>query len=367
MAGNGSSQENIKQVVDALLKVGDVEKITELAFAFEQLLNDLPANDPNRIDWLLQVGEILYQKGQYKDSSRYLQSGLELARTSQLKGKHALALGLLADLQRAQGNYRLSLENLVHARQVLGQNPATDRDVSARLHIIDGLNNMSLGEYESSRTAFYEAYQLYTQLRDQKGSILASNRLGTIHTMLSEYEQAEKYLQESLSLGKQTGDRHAMAGALLNLGEIRRLQQKPAEAKPFYYEAGALFSALGMTRGIAIAENNLGHIAVLLRDYDVAKYHYSHAIDHARSADLVPDMLDTLSGMVFILVHRGQFEEAETLIRFVLGHPAHLQETEEFLQAARREIASQGGQAAMNIPAPEQLNEVISRTLEMVF
>ena len=63
MAGNGSSQENIKQVVDALLKVGDVEKITELAFAFEQLLNDLPANDPNRIDWLLQVGEILYQKG----------------------------------------------------------------------------------------------------------------------------------------------------------------------------------------------------------------------------------------------------------------------------------------------------------------
>ncbi len=367
MTDNRSSQENIQRIINALLKVGDVEKITELVAAFENLLNDLPMNDPNRIDLLLRVGEILYEKGQYKDASRYLQSGLELARASQSKGKQALALGLLADLQRVQGNYRLSLENLVHARQVLGQNPVTDRDVSARLHIIDGLNNMSLGEYASSRMAFYEAHQLYSQLKDQKGIILASNRLGTIHTMLFEYEQAEKYLQESLSLGKQTGDRHAMAGALLNLGEIRRLQNKPAEAKPFYYEAGALFSALGMTRGIAIAENNLGHIAVLLRDYDVAKYHYSHAIDHARTADLVPDMLDTLSGMVFILVHRGQFEDAANLIRFILGHPAHLQETEEFLQPAQEEIASKGVQADANIHTPGQLNEMIDRTLEIVF
>jgi len=367
MDGNETTEEKINQIINALLKVGDVEKITELAAAFEKLLNDLPVNDPNRIDWLLQAGEVLYEKGQYKEAGRFLQSGLEFARTSQLKGKQALALGLLADLQRVQGNYRLSLENLVHARQVLGQNPATDRDVSARLHIIDGLNNMSLGEYSSSRMAFYEAHQLYFQLKDQKGIILAANRLGTIHTMLFEYEQAEKYLQESLALGKQVGDRHAMAGALLNLGEIRRLQNKPAEAKPFYYEAGALFSALGMTRGIAIAENNLGHIAVLLRDYDVAKYHYSHAIDHARSADLVPDMLDTLSGMVFILVHRGQFEDAANLIHFILAHPAHLQETEEFLQPAQVEIASKGVQADANIHTPKQLTEVIDQTLEKVF
>jgi len=367
MDGNGTSVENIQQVIVDLLKVGEVEKIAELVSTFEQLLNDLHVNAPNRIDWFLQVGEILYEKGQYKEASRFLQSGLELARTSQLKGKQALALGLLADLQRVQGNYRLSLENLVHARQVLGQNPATDRDVSARLHIIDGLNNMSLGEYDSSRMAFYEAYQLYTQLKDQKGVILASNRLGTIHTMLFEYEQAEKYLQESLALGKQNGDRHAMAGALLNLGEIRRLQSKPAEAKPFYYEAGALFSALGMTRGIAIAENNLGHIAVLLRDYDVAKYHYSHAIDHARSADLIPDILDTLSGMVFILVHRENFEEAANLIRFILGHPAHLQETEEFLQSAQQEVTSKGVRAGEYIPKPDQLPDVISQTLKLVF
>lgn len=367
MDGNGTSVEKIQQVIVDLLKVGEVEKIAELVSAFEQLLNDLPVNDHNRMDGLLQVGEILYEKGQYKESSRFLQSGLELARASQLKGKHALALGLLADLQRVQGNYRLSLENLVHAREVLGQNPATDRDVSARLHIIDGLNNMSLGEYPSSRMAFYEAYQMYSQLKDQKGIILASNRLGTIHTMLFEYEQAEKYLQESLALGKQVGDRHAMAGALLNLGEIRRLQNKPAEAKPFYYEAGTLFSALGMTRGIAIAENNLGHIAVLLRDYDVAKYHYSHAIDHARSADLVPDMLDTLSGMVFILVHRRQFEDAANLIRFILAHPAHLQETEEFLLSAQQEISSKGVRADDRVPIPNQLSEMIDRTLEKVF
>ncbi len=362
-----SSEIKIQQLIESIQQAEDADKISDLISIFDNLLDASALDDLIRIDFLLTLGEVLYKKGNYKDAGRLLELGLAQARKEQYKGKQALALGLLADLDRVQGNYRNTLSRLVNAREILGENPDSDKDISARLHIISGLNNMSLGDYELSRKSFYDAYLVYSQIGDLKGRILATNRLGTIHTMLSQFDEAQKYLEESLDLGRQWKDSHAMAGALLNLGEIKRLQEKPSEAKPFYYKAGALFSTLGMKRGIAIAENNLGHIAVQLHEYDMAKYHYGHAIDCARDADLIPDMLDTLAGLVFILVQREQFSDASQLIGFILSHPAHLQETEEFLAAAQTIIASQQIQIMETISSSDQLSQVISDTLKKVF
>jgi len=367
MTDSSLIQLNVQQIVEKIKREEDSEKIPALISAFNQALAPLSKDDLSRIDMLLVVGETLYEKGQYKDAGHLLETAAEDARQLYAKGRHALALGLLADLDRVQGNYRSALSKLMKAREVLGENPDHDKDVSARLHIICGLNNMSLGDYESSRKYFYDAYQVYSQIGDVKGKILATNRLGTIHTMLSQFNEAKKYLQESLTLSQKMGDRHAMAGALLNLGEIQRLMKLPREARPFYYEAGALFSALGMTRGIAIAENNLGHIAVQLRDYDVAKYHYTHAIDCARGADLIPDMLDTLAGLVYIFVEHEKFDDAAQLIKFVLSHPAHLQETEEFLEEAQGIIADKQASSGQFPPLPDGLEQVISETLKKVF
>lgn len=353
--------------MEEIRHVEDAEKINELISTFDQVLGNIPLDDPARIDSLLTAGELLYEKGQYKNASRLLESGIEQAYKSQMKGKHALALGILADLDRVQGNYRNALAKLVQAREVLGQNPDRDKDISARLHIINGLNYMSLGEYQNSRDAFYEAYQVYSQMRDLKGKALAANRLGTIATMQSDYVEAEKYLRESLKITKQLDDHHGMAGALLNLGEIQRHLGHFAEARACYVEASALFAELGLHRGMCIAENNLAHIAVELRDYPTAKRHFETALECAKIANLTPDKLDTLAGIVFILVQREQYSDAAGLIQFILHHPAHLQETEEFLEPAQKIVAEKQKQLISEIPPPDQLDQVIAEALIKVF
>lgn len=364
---DNSSLPTIQSLVEEIRHVEDAEKINELISTFDQVLGNIPLDDPARIDSLLTAGELLYEKGQYKNASRLLESGIEQAYKSQMKGKHALALGILADLDRVQGNYRNALAKLVQAREVLGQNPDRDKDISARLHIINGLNYMSLGEYQNSRDAFYEAYQVYNKIGDLKGKALASNRLGTVATMQAQYGEAEKYLQESLKLAKHLDDHHGMAGALLNLGEIQRHLGQFAEARACYLEASALFAELGLHRGMCIAENNLGHIAVQMQDYPASKHHYLTALECAKLANLMPDKLDTLAGLVFIFVERGQYNDAARLLQFILRHPAHLQETEEFLEPAQKIIADRHMQINEEIPSPNQLDQIIADTLEKVF
>ncbi len=364
---NQPSTSPIQQLIEPMRHANDEKDVLAFPAAFDQAFQASLLNDTERLDALVDAGEVLYEKGQYKESRRWLELGAEEARKLQEKGKQALALGLLADLERVQGKYREALTQLTKARQILGEFPEHDQDISARLHIIGGLNYMSLGEYQNSRDAFYEAYQVYTQIGDLKGRALAANRLGTVATMQANYMEAERYLQESLNIAKQLDDHHGMAGALLNLGEIQRHLEQFNEARACYMEASALFSELGLHRGMCIAENNLGHIAVQLQDYPASKRHYLTALECAKIASLTPDKLDTLAGIVFILVQREQYTDAARLIQFILRHPAHLQETEEFLEPMQKIVAEKQKQIIGEIPLPDQLDQVIAEAFEKVF
>lgn len=343
-------------------KLQQTENPADFQSVVLELEQTLPDDTAARSAALLRAGEILNAKGQYQAGMRLLESAFQQAKKCHRLGAQALALGLMSDIFRAQGDYRSALGKLTEARAILGENPSTDKDISARLSILNGLNNMSLGDYDAARRDFYEAYQLYNQLGDIHGRVLAANRLGTIATMNAQYGEAEKYLQESLRVAKELDDRHAMAGALLNLGEIQRLQENPQAACPLYYEASALFAALGMHRGMCIAENNLGHIHVQMQDFSTAKYHYTRAVECAKIADLIPDMLDTLAGLVFIFLARQEYEQAAFGIAFIFKHPAHLQETEQFLEPAQ-EAVGQHPHFQRELPPPEQLPQIVDEML----
>lgn len=337
------------------------------SLALERAIQNSTLESPERLKTFIQAGETLYQKGCHAEARRWLELGTEEARQANQKGGQALALGLLADLERTQGNYRNALSRLTQARQILGEYPAHDKDISAQLHIISGLNYISLGEYHNAREAFYEAYQTYNQLNDLKGKALAANRLGTVAMMEANYSEAEKYLRESLEVSKQLNDHHGMAGALMNLGEIQRIQQAFPAACVSYAQASALFAQLGSQRGVCIAENNLGHIAAELRDYPTSKQHYLSALECARIANLLPDKLDTLAGLALICVQRNLLDDAARLAQFILLHPAHLQETEKFLEPAQRVSASKDASPSGEIPPPSQLDQVIAETLVKLF
>jgi tetratricopeptide (TPR) repeat protein len=350
-------------ILEQLQAIEDTATLPSLLTALEDAL---PLKTPLRAQVLMDIGKTLSAQARYPEAQRYLERAFEEARKLESSDLQALAMGLQADIHRMQGDFRSAHIKLMQARETLDDIPAQDRAISARIYLLSGLNSLSLGNYDIARQQFYEAYQRYNQVNDLEGKAFAANRLGTVATMLGVYSEAEKYLQQSLALARQIGDRHAMAGALLNLGEIARLQEKFTEARAFYQEASALFAALGLHRGMCIAENNLGHIYVQQADLSAAKYHYLRAVECAKMADLVPDMLDTLAGLVFILLSRERYDLAAFSIAFILQHPAHLQETEQFLEPAQASI-KEHAQFEGVLPSPERLLQVVEDMLAEVF
>jgi tetratricopeptide (TPR) repeat protein len=127
------SEIKIQQLTESIQQAEDANKIFDLVLIFDDQLDAYALDDLLRIDFLLTIGEVLYKKGNYKDAGRLLELGLAQARKEQYNGKQAIALGLLTDLDLVQGNYRNTLSRLLSAREILGENPDSDKDISARL------------------------------------------------------------------------------------------------------------------------------------------------------------------------------------------------------------------------------------------
>lgn len=358
------SETTINSLLDHLQKADAPTTIREYGPLFDQAMLGVARTSAFRVTAWLQAGEILIAKGQYGEAEEYLKLALQLGRELGLNVQQARALGGIAEIFRARGDYRTSLNHLIEAETLA--NESGDFQIRARIYIAGGLNHVSLGLYDQARDNFYDAYMLYAQSQDLKGKAIAANRLGMAEMMLNNFREAESHLEESLQMSRKFDDRHAMAGALVNLGEVQRKLGRLNRAREYFYEAGALFSALGVVRGTAIVEINLGHLAVLANDFNLAKYHYIHALGNAQNASLIPEILDTLSGLALILMEQGLADDALKLASLILSHPACLEETEEFLAPI---IA--GGRISkikdVSFRSVDDLIEVANATFKMIF
>lgn len=318
--------------------------------AFEAALTQLAADEARIVRYYVQAGEALFSRSRYDKASQYLEQGLGLARSRQDLPSQALALGALAEIDRLHGHYRDAFSRINNALAILDK--THDQPVRARILILAGLNDISLAAYDSAQERFEEAYQLYRKLDDNHGLDMSLIRLGTVTMMTRKYAVAEKWLKEALVLCSQINDQHGLAGALINLGEVYRVQGNSSAAYQHCREAGLTFARLGLTRGVAIAENNMGHLMVAAGYQAQARAHYSQAFEIANRDTLTPELLDTLAGLVLILVRNGSTELASRMAATIINHPARLDETYQLLEPILPQVIDRGQSQTVSVTDP---------------
>lgn len=333
---------------------------------FEGALREPALSDSDKLRYYQQAGEVLFSRSCYDKAAQYLEQSLGLARRHEALSDQAVALGLLAEIDRLHGQYRDAFSKTDRALTILDK--VHDQPLRARILIVAGLNDISLGLYDSAQERFLEAYQLYRQLGDNHGTALALVRLGTAAMMMEEYPAAEKWLQEALVLCRTVNDQHGLAGALINLGEVCRQQGDVATAYQNYQEARQAFAQLGLTRGVSIAENNMGHLMVMANDWRQAKRHYERAFEIASRDSLIPEMLDTLAGLALMLVQQGQARLAYQLTSVISRHPARLDETEKLLAPVAPRLSEWGASLSVaerdSLVQPVPLQHLFEQALQ---
>jgi len=295
-----------------------------------QALDQLPTGSADAVPCLIRAGEILFSRGASAPAARLLEEALQRARAHNLTLPRVLALGLLAEIDRSLSLFREAFQHLHEALDLL---PQLD-DPAVRVHILmlAGLNDLSLGEYDLACQRFTEAHQIYSRL-EQPGTLRQIlTHLGQVSADMGNYPMAVHWLRESLAFAENIGDRIGMAQALSRLGEVQRLQANLEDSRRSFLAARDLYQEASLVKETIITENELGHVSAAMRNFAAALEHYQHAFSLAEPLDLSAQMVDTLAGLVVVLIATGQTARALETAGYLLRHPSFTVATESYFR-----------------------------------
>ncbi len=187
----------------------------------------LPVAGHAQTDTLLQKGIDLYEKGDYEQSIKVLQSRLELA----IKSK--------------------------------------DKKTQKVIYNSLGNNYTNTGKTTEGLRAYEKAITIAEELNDKKKSVGRSlKNIGAMYSDIKDFDKAMQKYDEAEKIAAAIRDTATIADCANNRGVVFEQEKKYNEALAQYSKAIDLYKALNQEDRIAILYNNLGIVYKFLKNYD---------------------------------------------------------------------------------------------------
>lgn len=229
------------------------------------------------------------------------------------------ALHHMGALERLAGNFILSQELFL---EMLDR--ATG--MGARWHIAlahgnVGVAKLALGEYQEAHTHLHTANTIFREVGDRRILAVGLQFFGEALRNLGRFAEARGCLCESLEISKIFGDRWIRGLSLNQLGLVFKAQGGYGEAVRLFQESLAQLREIGEFWGMLQALNNLGAVYLVLGAYAEARSAFCESLSIAGAEQILPEALDALMGIAYILMAEGELEEAQAVGLLVLDHP----------------------------------------------
>lgn len=350
----------------------DVSAFTEAAASFRRILELLdasadPQDMPLRAEMLQKLGETLKYQGEYETAAAHLDEALALRRSLGQPEGIAAALLELGDLVIYLGDYprawqlceeglrlyrglgdaagtaqaldRLGLVRFhqgdyAGAIQYCEEGLALSRQINDRRRIASAINNLGMaafaqGNYADASRYFEETLALCQESGERRKAAAALLNLGSAAGELRDYDAANRRFEESLAIFRSIGERRGVALALDNLGVIAEFQADYPRATRFYEESLALARAIGNKRGVGSTLVNLGNVARAQNRAEEAIQFYVQGMQQAREIEVVPTLLEGLTGLA---AFQSDPRTALRWLGLILNHPAAFEGTRKLVE-----------------------------------
>jgi len=270
------------------------------------------------------------------------------------------SLGILAEVQTAQGDFELGSETTARQRDLAARLGATTLEAEAvrRLGVIAknqgsfdraseyyqtaltlaeaetardfvatvqkelGIVAWRRGEYDTAHECFEESLTIAQNLNARALEAACLNNLGGLLSQEGAYDKAREYHEQSLAIKRDIGDRKGESYSLNNLGEILTWQGEYEQARSYYEQSLAIKRDIGDSRGQSETLHNLGITARLQGEYEQAQTHLQEGLSIARDIGDRLREAGNLYSLGEVACNRGaydrareQFEEALTIAR----------------------------------------------------
>ena len=287
---------------------------------------------------LFNLGLTYRQLGDNKKAIDYYQKSLAIARDIQDKKLESLAY-----------------QSLANARASDSSNP--EKPKADRL-LNEGLRQAKTGQLKKSLVALAEALQIYRQIKDSAGEIVASISLGQSYYQLGEYQKAIELFEQGHNIAKTTENTLAVANALRNLGVVYNSMGDYQKAIDYQQQSLKISQRIADTVGVSDSLGNLGIAYYELGEYKKAIDYQEQSLAIAKKIGNKTNESATLSNLGIIYSSLGDYKRAIDLNQQALKIAKSLKD-----KPTERRIINSLGLAFNQLGNPQKAVEFYQQSL----
>ena len=287
---------------------------------------------------LFNLGLTYRQLGDNKKAIDYYQKSLAIAREIQDKKLESLAY-----------------QSLANARASDSSNP--EKPKADRL-LNEGLRQAKTGQLKKSLVALAEALQIYRQIKDSAGEIVASISLGQSYYQLGEYQKAIELFEQGHNIAKTTENTLAVANALRNLGVVYNSMGDYQKAIDYQQQSLKISQRIADTVGVSDSLGNLGIAYYELGEYKKAIDYQEQSLAIAKKIGNKTNESATLSNLGIIYSSLGDYKRAIDLNQQALKIAKSLKD-----KPTERRILNSLGLAFNQLGNPQKAVEFYQQSL----
>ena len=196
-----------------------------------------------RIDSLHNYGDVLHRTGRLVDALAAFREMLDVAYRLDYVSKCGAALGRIARIHRARGEYDDAEKRLDQALALF----RTSGDIRGVAGVEDDLGRVAYlrGAYPDALERHARALDLRRALADKRSIALSLHNLALAHQASGGHGQAMARFQEALALRREVGDLPGVVQSLLAVATAWRDREEPRRAVEVLEEARAIADRTG--------------------------------------------------------------------------------------------------------------------------
>ncbi|MFA0961625.1 tetratricopeptide repeat protein [Roseivirga sp. BDSF3-8] len=283
---------------------------TDSALLYARKALDLAVSSNKKgkeIEALYNLGLIYRYKGDYEAADSRLNAGLKMAREENDTTYQAYILGGLGVVYYNQGAYEEAID---YYNEAISLSKEINDISSASLYNNIGLIYEEKGEYDEAIKYYEQLRDISVQLDNERGYATALNNIGHIYSKKGDYNTALQYFGEALDSRKAVGNERGYAKTLGYIGETYFKQGRYAEA------LSTLESSLRLKRenqdlqGEATTLQTLGELHLRLGNSKVALDHYLQGMSIADEINARTNLLHIYDGLWQLYEDLGDYQNA---------------------------------------------------------
>jgi len=240
-----------------------------------------------KIDILVELTDLLSSSDPDK-ALDYANQTFELADKNNLLKSKLRAYLQLGDIYWNKSNYRVSLEMGQNAKD-LASDLNMDKEYAKSLALLS-LNFSNLGDFKKSADFNFQALRIFEELDDMDGISKVYNRIGSDYFLQENFNKALEYYSQSLNIARENKDLEGISRGLNNMAIVYAEMGEYRYVKSNLKESIEINKILDRPIWEGINYSNLGTVYRMEESFDTS-YYYLH------KAETILTALNSLSNL----------------------------------------------------------------------